>query len=198
MNISLRCIFFSAFAIALSACSILPQATPTQVLDPRLPAAADTPAPVRWTLDVARPETDPVRDSNRVLVRTVDGRLQVHGAARWAAPAPDLLRTLLVRRLRDRQLFANARSGSSGGDRLLAIDLRRFELDAAGALEAVIVLEARLHDAPRYELRHSRLFEQRQVAVSAAAGDINAAFETLLAAIIDEVSAWMLTLPDPS
>jgi ABC-type uncharacterized transport system auxiliary subunit len=198
MNALLRSILAVGLAAALPACSILPQATPTQVLDPRLPTAADAPAPADWTLNVARPDTDPVRDSNRVLVRTADGRLQVHGTARWAAAAPDLLRTLLVRRLRDRQLLADATAASGAGDRLLAIDLRRFELDDAGTLEAVIVLEARLHDAPRFELHHSRLFEQRQAAASAEPGDINAAFETVLTALIDELAAWMLALPDPA
>lgn len=197
MNALLRSTLALGLAAAVSACSILPQASPTQVLDPRLPAAADAPVAADWTLDVARPDTDPVRDSNRVLVRTADGRLQVHASARWAAPAPDLLRTLLVRRLRDRQLFADAIAGAGSGDRLLAIDLRRFELDDAGALEAVIAVEARLHGAPRYELLHSRLFEHRRAAASAEPGDVNAAFETALAGLIDELSAWMLALPDP-
>jgi len=198
MNALLRSIFISSFVIGISACSILPQTTPTQVLDPQPPVSAAAAAPVHWTLDVARPHTDPVRDSTRVLVRSPDGRLQVHATARWAATAPDLVQTLLVRRLRDRQLFDDARAGSGSGERLLTMDLRRFELDDGSALEAVIVLEARLHDAPRYGLQASRLFEQRQPAASAEPGDLNAAFETALAALFDALAEWLLEQSDPT
>lgn len=201
MKALLRLIAISSLTAALAACSILPPSTPTQILDPRLPLAstaeARSTAPIAtdWTLGVARPDTDPVRDSNRVLVRTADGRLQVHATARWAAAAPDLLRTLLLRRLRDRDLVADVKPDS--GDRLLTIDLRRFELDDTGSLEAVIVLEARLHDAPAYGLRSSRLFEQRQTTASAEPGDINAAFEAVLLAMLDELADWVVGVPQP-
>ena len=184
-------------AAMLAACSILPETTPVQILDPRPEPGSATLQPVDWSLDIALPSADPQRDSNRVLVRTADGRLQVHGQARWAAAAPELLRLQLVRSLRDRELFADIGAGSSGGDRLLTIDLRRFELDAGSALEAVIELEARLLDAPGYRLAASRLVEVRASLASADSSEINAAFSALLTELVDELAAWMLSLPGP-
>lgn len=183
-------------AALLPACSILPETTPVQILDPR--PAARTPAaqPVAWSLDIALPSTDPQRDSNRVLVRTADGRLQLHPQARWAAAAPELLRLQLLRNLRDRGEFADVGAGS-GGDRMLTIDLRRFELDHGAELEGVIEFEARLLDAPGFRLAASRRFEHRRGLASAASSEINAAFEALLSEAIDALAEWMLATPAP-
>ncbi|MDT8439183.1 MAG: ABC-type transport auxiliary lipoprotein family protein [Wenzhouxiangellaceae bacterium] len=183
-------------AALLSACSLLPEAAPVQTLDPRPSGGAPFAEAVDWTLDVARPVTDPVRDSNRVLVRTADGRLQNYASARWVAPSPELLRTLLLRHARDRNLAAEIQAGGGGGDRLLAIDLRRFELEQAGAaLTAVIELDARLYLAPRYELSRSTLISERQALSGADAAAVNAAFEALLTRLLQQLGAWVREEP---
>ncbi|MGB0514901.1 MAG: ABC-type transport auxiliary lipoprotein family protein [Wenzhouxiangellaceae bacterium] len=183
-------------AMLLSACSIVPDAPPVQLLDPR----PDIPAPahpgVDWRLDVARPESDPVRDSTRVLVRTSDGRLQVQGASRWIAAPPDLLRGMLLRHIRDHAVTADAAAGGSGAEHLLAIDLRRFELDEAGdpraAIMAVIVLEARLYQSPRYRMIDRRRFEFDAPLAAFEPGAINTALETALAGLIADLTDWLI------
>ena len=132
MKTRLKFPLIAASLMLASACSILPESAPVQMLDPQLqpPPAASKPIP--WTLNVARPESDPVRDSTRVLVRTGAGQLQVHASARWVAAAPELLRTRLVRYLRDSQRIAQVSAGAAGMDRTLALDLRAFELVETG------------------------------------------------------------------
>ena len=65
---------FQAAAAALllaAACSIIPESEPVQLLDPQLPSPSAAGQSVAWTLNVTRPESDPARDSSRVLVREV-------------------------------------------------------------------------------------------------------------------------------
>lgn len=182
-----------AAAMVVSACSILPRSDPVQLLDPRLAAPVEVGEGLEWTLNVALPETDPARDSTRVLVRTLEGRLQVHPSARWVAPAPALLRTLLVRYLRDGGMLSQVGAGAGGMDRTLALDLRHFELNetAAGELEARIRIEARLYDGRAATLLARRMFEARQPARSAQASDVLAGFEAALGEIIPALAGWV-------
>lgn len=180
-------------AMLLSACSIVPESPPVQLLDPRPEIPAPTEPGVDWRLDVARPESDPVRDSTRVLVRTGDGQLQVQGSTRWITSPPDLLRGMLLRHVRDHQVMPDAAAGGSGAERLLAIDLRRFELDETGDPRAVIVLEARLYKSPRYELVDRRRFEHRAPLSAFEPGAINEAFESALASLIAELTNWLVS-----
>lgn len=183
-------------AMLMSACTILPESEPVQLLDPRLPAPAEASESREWTLNVLRPESDPARDSTRVLVRVEEGRLQVHSSARWVAPAPGLFRTLLVRYLRDRRVLAQAGAGAAGMDGTLALDLRRFELSetAAGQLEAWVQVEARLYDSGTSRLLAQRSFEARQPARSAQADDALASFEKVLGEIIPALGDWVTSI----
>jgi len=178
-------------AMLLSACSIVPESPPVQLLDPRPEIPAPNQPGVDWRLDVARPETDPVRDSTRVLVRTGDGQLQVQGSTRWIASPPDLLRGMLLRHVRDHRVMPDAAAGGSGAERLLAIDLRRFELDETSDPRAIIVLEARLYQSPRYRIIDRHRFEHAAPLDAFEPGAINKAFEAALAGLIAELTNWL-------
>lgn len=188
---------------ALAGCSIGPEAKTVQLLDPRPdsgPAHAGEPA--SWSLGVTRPDTDPTRDSNRVLVRTDQGQLKVHPSARWVASAPDLFRTLLIRHLRDQALLAQAGPGAAGADRILAIDLRRFELtEHGGSLAVEITAEARLYDSRSNDLLARRVFDARRGLASARPDLINDGFEQVLAELLPALGDWVVTagaLPQPA
>lgn len=179
--------------VATAACSIIPDSAPVQLLDPRLQPPADASRRADWSLNVARPESDPARDSTRILIRTGSGQLQVHASARWVAAAPELLRTRLVRYLRDSRSVEEVSAGAAGMDRTLALDLRRFELleTADGGLEAEIRLEARLYDSRSAELLARELFEARRPVGSTDAGDLVTGFEAVLDEVIPAVADWL-------
>lgn len=183
----------AAALLLASACSILPESQPVQLLDPQLDSPPTAPGTVTWTLNVARPESDPARDSTRVLVRTGDGRLQVHASARWVAAAPEMLRTRLVRYLRDSQRIEQVSAGAAGMDRTLALDLRAFELVEAGdgRLEAEIRLEARLYEGRSAELLARELFETRQPIGDAGPAEIVSGFEAVLGEVIPALAEWL-------
>jgi len=176
-----------------SACSILPESEPVQLLDPQLQSPPPASGHIDWTLNVARPESDPARDSARVLVRTGQGQLQVHATARWVAAAPELLRTRLVRYLRDSQGIAQVSAGAAGLDRTLVLDLRAFELveTQGGRLEAEIRLEARLYERRSAELLARELFETRRPVDGAGPAEIVEGFEAALAQIIPALADWL-------
>jgi len=165
-----------------------------QSLDPRIPAPDLASRTADWSLNIARPESDPMRDSDRVLVRTAPGRLQVHASARWTDAAPELVRTLLVRHLRDWQRLEQVGAGAAGLERTLALDLRRFELtdSASGRLTADIRFEARLYDSRSAELLARALFESSEPVEDAEPGGIIAGFEAALGDIVPALAAWVV------
>ncbi len=179
--------------VVTGACSVLPESEPVQLLDPQLPAPAGVREGVSWSLNIARPEADPVRDSTRVLVRTGTGQLQVHASARWVAAAPELFRTLLVRHLRDAGLVGQVATGAGGLDRTLALDLRRFELTETpgDGLEAEIRVEGRLYDNASAGLLARRLFQGRQPALSSRPDQTLSAFEDALGEVIPALADWV-------
>ena len=183
----------TALLVMASACSILPERAPVQLLDPQLPPPAVAAQNADWSLNVARPESDPMRDSSRVLVRTSEGQLQVHPSARWIAAAPELLRTLLVRHLRDARQLEQVSAGGAGLRRTLVLDLRRFELAETGdnRLGAEIRLEARLYDSRSANLLARDLFEVVQSVNGAQPAQIVSGFETALGELIPELAGWL-------
>ena len=187
----LAVIFMLGLAVG---CSILPESEPVQTLDPAIPAPDSAAQEAGWSLSVTRPESDPMRDSTRILVRTAQGRLQVHASARWTAAAPDLLRTLLIRHLRDAGRLEQVSASAAGLDRTLALDLRRFELDDTGAdrLAVEIRLEARLYDSRSADLVARRLFEARSPIKDAGPDQIIEGFEVALGEILPALSAWII------
>lgn len=180
--------------VGMAACSIVPDSEPAELLDPRLPAPSPAAQSAGWALQIARPDSDPTRDSARLMVRTVQGQLQVHASARWIAPAPELLRTLLVRYLRDAQALRQVSAGAAGMDRMLSLDLRRFELAeaVAGGLRAEARIEARLYDTITGDLIARRLFEGQRTVDTAQAAAILDGFEGLLGEIIPGLAAWII------
>jgi cholesterol transport system auxiliary component len=198
MNRSMSCAAAIMLGTLLSACSVLPRPQSVQLLDPRpeSPRTMDESAP--WSLSVRRPETDPARDSANVFVRTTDGRLQVHPVARWVAPAPDLMQTTLVRYLRDAQAL-EAVDAAIGGERELAIDLRRFELaeSAGGELELAIAMDVRLLAAGNARVVARRVFRRETPLSEDGAGRIVDAAESALSGLLRELAAWLAARPPP-
>ena len=189
------------FIVLLGGCSVLPESEPVQLLDPS-PSTQTATDIADWSLSVARPESDPARDSTRVLVRTTDARLQVLPEARWVSPAPELIRTLTVRHLRDAGALPRVEAGGARTDRTLLSDLRRFELAEADddALLAILEIEFRLYNADTAELTDRKLFRHSVRAESDRAPDVLRAFEAVLEQALDDLTEWLVgrSAPEPT
>ena len=98
-------------------------------LPTRTAAAEATPAggPVR----VQRPEAGPGLESDRIALLRSDQRFDFYAATRWAAPAPDIVESVLVEQLRGAGLFSAVFDDSSQypPHYNLRCGLSRFESD---------------------------------------------------------------------
>jgi ABC-type uncharacterized transport system auxiliary subunit len=105
-----------------------PQTYVLRVSERTAPVAAPA---SRGTLLVQRPEAGPGLESEFIVLLRDDRRFDFYAAARWAAPAPDLVESLIVAHLRGAGLFAGVfdDSGPYAPHYNLRCTLSRFEAD---------------------------------------------------------------------
>ena len=124
----------AAFLPLLSGCGSLFEsklsAPQTYVL--RLPrSTAEAGALTAGSVRVQRPEAGPGLDSNRIALLRTDRRFDYYAASLWAAPAPDVVESVIVDALRDTQSFSavfdDAAPFAPRYD--LRCTMRRFEAD---------------------------------------------------------------------
>jgi cholesterol transport system auxiliary component len=140
---------------------------------------------------VRRPEAGPGLNTDRIALLRSEGRFDVYAAARWAAPAPDLLESVLVDALRGTGQFSAVLDDSAAfAPRYdLRVALRRFEADytAGGAPMVQVVMDCTLG---RHRDRH--LLASFTARGSARAegdrlGAVVAAFEAATAGAVAEL-----------
>ncbi|HUQ08956.1 MAG TPA: ABC-type transport auxiliary lipoprotein family protein [Steroidobacteraceae bacterium] len=101
----------------------------------RLPANGSPAAqPSAGSLLVQRPEAGPGLESNRIALLRSERRFDFYAASLWAAPAPDIVESVVVDALRGAGTFSAVLDDVSPYAPLydLRISLRRFEADYTG------------------------------------------------------------------
>jgi cholesterol transport system auxiliary component len=95
------------------------------------PPAAPAAVPTAGSILVQRPEASPGLESNRIALLRADRRFDFFAASLWAAPAPDVVESVVVDALRGTGTFAavfdDAAPFAPRYD--LRVTLRRFEAD---------------------------------------------------------------------
>lgn len=126
--------FALSLPLALSGCGSLLDsklaAPQTYVL--RLPASAPPAAePTAGSVLVQRPEAGPGLESNRIALLRTERRFDFYAASLWAAPAPDVVESVVVDALRGTGTFSAVLDDVSpyAPQYDLRITLRRFEAD---------------------------------------------------------------------
>jgi cholesterol transport system auxiliary component len=86
---------------------------------------------VAGSVRVQRPVAGPGLDSDRIVLLRSDRRFDVYAATRWAAPAPDLVASVLVDQLRGASLFSSVLDDTApyAPRYNLRCGLNRFESD---------------------------------------------------------------------
>ena len=143
-------------------------------------------------LRVQRPVAGPGLDSDRIVLLRSDRRFDVYAATRWAAPAPDLVASVLVDQLRGASLFSSVLDDTApyAPRYTLRCGLNRFESDYTGGGRAPsieVVLDCTFG---RY--RDRTLLANFTAHGSAAAGDdrigaVVAAFESATGKAVAEL-----------
>jgi cholesterol transport system auxiliary component len=187
----------AAFALiaALAACSTFQthETAPVVYTLGAAPAAA-APAAIDAALVIARPVARPGLDSERMVVRLPDRRLDAYAGARWGAPLPRLVEALLLDSFRGAGGWRTVVTEQSAfpGRYLLQTEILDFAADYAAGGAAPLV-----RVALRGELgltTERRLVASVEGHGEARAGadrqrDVAAAFETAAAAAVAELVA---------
>ena len=134
-------------------------------------------------------------DSERIVVKPTAASVEYYAGAQWSDRLPKLLQTRIA------QAFENSRRVRAVGrpgeglliDYQIVTDIRAFQIEAAGADEAVVTISAKILNERNGRVVAARLFSARvPVSVSsadAAVAGLDAAFDGVLA----ELVSWTLS-----
>jgi cholesterol transport system auxiliary component len=152
------------------------------------PAASERIAP----LLVQRPEAGPGLDSNGIVLLRGDRRFDFYAASRWAAPAPDLIESVVVEGLRRTGAFqAVFDDGAPFAPTYnLRLTLRRFEADyttSSGAPTVFVVIDCTVGRHRDRELLASFTATGSAAASEDRLGAVVAAFEAATATAVAEI-----------
>lgn len=177
----------------LSACNILPEASPQDVY--RLPPSAvvaTKAAPLELSLRIHRPSANELLSTSRIVVVPQGNRLNVYPNARWSSPAPALWCDHLLEAFGNDGRIARL---SSGSERLqsnfeLGGRLRAFQVEyRAGRPEAVIRLDVHLVESTDKQIIATRRLAVRETVkgedIPAVVRAFGRASDTLAAELID-------------
>jgi cholesterol transport system auxiliary component len=185
-----------AIVLTVSACALARPATSVAVIAPQIDALSRQDGPgLDWALQVRRPVTDRMRDSEQILIRTDNSRLQPYPGASWLDNAPDMLQALMVQTLSDSGRLAGVgRSGNLRSRFALATELRRFEGvdDGSGGLSVELLIQASLIDQRSGSVAASRSFPIREPVGGRQLDTLVPAFERAIHGYLDELTAWVL------
>lgn len=182
--------------LLLAGCGLTRQLDPVSVLAPEVALSPDQSLPdVDWAIQVRRPVSDRMRDSERLFVRVGGSRLQAYPGAVWLDQAPDMLQALTVQALEDSGRFQGV--GRAGGLRSrFALDtgIRRFDAvdDGGPDLQVELVLQVSLISQRSGQVVASRTFELNQRSNGKQIDPLVAAFERSLAAYFSDLLPWVL------
>lgn len=177
----------------LNGCSILPKQEPSVVY--RLPssAVASKPvAPVGWSLRVVKPKSSETLDSPRIAVIPEGDVISSYKGARWADPAPVLLRNRFTDAFYREGRVQSVSTDDSNlqADFELGGELQAFESEYRGqAIEVVIRLDARLAD-DRQRIVASRRFEVHQPVSDKQVAGVVASFGQASDTLTAQVLQW--------
>jgi len=148
-------------------------------------------------LVVELPEAGPSVDIDRILVRPNPLQAQYLPGARWTAPAPVMLQSLMVRRFEDANAFrfVGRRPLGSRGDFALVTSLTDFQAELREGDRGALVrvrLTARLVREEDAAILASRTFQTTAEAGSLETLELLGAFNGATDTLLGELSAWVL------
>jgi cholesterol transport system auxiliary component len=167
-----------------------PQAYVLRLPAPQSPAAQATAGSVL----VQRPDAGPGLNTDRIALVRSDRRFDVYAASRWAAPAPDLIESVIVDALRGTGNYAAVFDDAApfAPRYFLRVTLRRFEADYAadgsgGAPTVHVVLDCTLGRNRDRQLLASFTAQGSARAEADRLTSVVAAFESATAGAVAEL-----------
>jgi cholesterol transport system auxiliary component len=151
------------------------------------------PDPLPSSLRFTRPTAAPGLDSPQIVLVQSDRRMSFYVASRWAAPAPSLIETLAIEKLRGSGIWQSVSDSGSGfpSDYIMQVTIRRFEADYTDGTTAPnihVVLDCLVGRREGREVVGTFLAEGRAQAAANKLSAVVAAFETATNAALDSMT----------
>lgn len=186
--------------VSLAGCSgILPKKNSMQILSSQAQVEPDPSWPkVNWQITVARPSSNDMLNSRRMVVSPTAGKLEVYKGVSWDDNVPDIVQDIVVNAFEDSgKILATARQGTGARtDFTLQLDLRDDQAvyrTPAGPPEVTVTVTARLIDFSKSRAVASHTFRKVVPASTTAVPDVAHAFDIAWADIAHDVVGWTLT-----
>ena len=191
----LRSWIFLSVSLPLAACSGVFEsdlAAPQSYVLRLPPAPATDPVSGAGSLLVQRPEASPGLESERIALLRSEHRFDFYSASRWAAPAPDVVESVMVDTLRGTGAFSAVFDDSApfAPRYNLRCTLRRFEADytkGGGAPTVFVTLDCTLGRHRDRELLASFTASGSAAASEDRLNSVVAAFEAATTAAMGEL-----------
>jgi cholesterol transport system auxiliary component len=158
------------------------------------------PQKLPWTLVVDDPTAGSGLDTDRIAVRETPLRVRYYADARWAEPAPQMARDLIISAFEnaDRLEGVGQSSVTLNPKYRLSTRLDEFEAvypDGAKAPEVRVKLDATLVKELGGDVVGSRDFAASRQAASVAVPDVVNAFNRATDAVLSDLVTWTLKTP---
>jgi cholesterol transport system auxiliary component len=138
---------------------------------------------------VATPSAIPPLDGDLIVVRAPDGALSRVPGARWADSLPTLLRSRLGQTFENAGLARQVALSSEGADLSLAIEIRRFDIDA-GTRMAQVELTARLVSRSGAGVVAAKVFSATEPVGDIAGAATAQALDGALSQVLAQIVVW--------
>lgn len=146
-------------------------------------------------LVVEQPKARSTLDSDRIMIRPSDLQVQYLPDAQWGDKAPEMLRTMLVRALKDTGAFTNVGRAPLGvaGDLALLSEVNDFNAMASGRGAVVrLSVDAQMLRESSGRIASRGRFVAEAPAASTGTADLVAAFEVASRDLVTQMTEWSL------
>lgn len=183
--------------LVLGGCMLTGPTSSVSIVAPQVEMTVDPDWPeVNWSVQVQRPQTDQMRDSDRMLVRVSRSRLQPFPAAAWLDSMPGMFQALMIRKLEDAGRFSGV--GRTGGMRSrfsLVTEIRHFEAvdDGQSGLGVHLAMQANLIHQSSGRVVATRTFDEQARAPGKDLDQLVETFERAMGALLADLTGWLLS-----
>jgi cholesterol transport system auxiliary component len=145
--------------------------------------------PLRTTLAVSEPEANHPLDTERIVIRTGPNEVANLAEAQWVDRLPRLVQSRLIAGFDVGGSTGRVVRPGAGADRVLATEIRRFEIDV-GSQEAVVEIAARILDSRGGRIGDGRIFTGRAPAPHTSGAAATRSLEEALTAALRQIVRW--------
>jgi cholesterol transport system auxiliary component len=171
--------------LELGGCASAPQAYGLQPATSRALYA-------RGTLTVPQPDAAPPLDGDLIVVRESGDRLSSLAGAQWVARLTLLVQNRLIQSFENAGLAGSVRADGAPADNKLALDIRRFDIDAPTSL-ARVEISARLVAESSGRTVAARIFSASEPVAEIAGAEPALALDRAFGQVSRQIVVWAAT-----